>query len=202
MKFSVFKIFALFFCFFSLGLHAEGDIRDSSTGVVFPREVSFENEGKQYHLQATGVATRKKFFVKVYSIASYLQNGGESQSTDKFQKIMLDDNAKQLTMKWVHEGSADKVQDGYRESFKNAVSGSQYDQLQNEIGKFVGFFNKDVQKGDEHILRWLPGGYVEVIINGKQAGNITNPEFAKALWNIWFGSRSVVDRNNLVSLMK
>ena len=74
--------------------------------------------------------------------------------------------------------------------------------MQNQIETFVHFFNQPVQKGDEHILRWLPGGYVEVIINGNQVGSVTGQDFAKALWSIWFGSRSVVDRNALVSLMK
>ena len=69
-----------------------------------------------------------------------------------------------------------------------------------KLTHFIGFFNQDVQKGDEQILRWIPGGYVEVLINGKAAGNITNHDFAKALWSIWFGQNSVVDRNSLVSM--
>lgn len=201
MNFSIFKFLTLIFSFLSLYVYAE-DIRDDSTGVSFPSEVSFEKDGKQYQLKATGVATRKKFFVKVYSVASYLQAGVENASGDKFQQIMQDDKAKQLTLKWVHEASADKVQEGYRDSFKNTLSESQYSQLQNEINAFTHFFNQNVQKGDEHILRWIPGGYVEVIINGNKAGSLTNQEFAKGLWSIWFGSKSVVDRNNLVSLMK
>lgn len=201
MKFSFFKIFTLFFCLLPLCSYAEGEVRDNSTGVTFPGEVSFDHEGKQYHLLATGVSTRKKFFIKVYSIASYLQEG-TSQSSDKFQEIMRDDKAKQLTMKWVHNATVDQVQNGYQDSFRKVLSDSQRSQLQNEINTFVYFFNQEAKKGDEHILRWLPGGYVEVIINGNKVGDITDQDFAKGLWMIWFGSKSVVDRDNLVSLMK
>ena len=74
-------------------------------------------------MQATGVATRKKFFVKVYSVASYLQDGA-NPGGDVVQAIMQDQKAKQLTLKWVHEASPEKVQDGYRESFRNAVGAS------------------------------------------------------------------------------
>lgn len=201
MNFSFFKVFTLFCCFLSLCLYAEDDIRDNSTGIVFPSHVSFDHDGKHYDLQATGVSTRKKFFVKVYSVASYLQQGNESDG-DKFQQIMQDNTAKQLTMKWAHEASAEKIQNGYRESFKNVISESEAGPLQNDMNTYINFFNQNAQKGDEHVLRWLPGGYVEVIINGQKAGSLTNPEFAKALWSLWFGSKSVVDRNSLVSLMK
>lgn len=201
MKHLLFKFFALSACLFSLALSAEEEVRDQSTGVAFPSEVNFQRNGKDFHLKATGVATRKKFFVKVYSVAHYLQNGANTSGGDIFQEILQDNKAKQLTLKWVHEASVEKVQEGYRESFKNAVD-SPNSQLQNAINTYLSFFNQEVKVGDEHILRWFPGGDVEVIINGNKAGNINNADFAKALWSIWFGSKSVVDRNRLVSLVK
>lgn len=184
----------------AVSLYASADISDKATGQSFPSQVQFQHDGKDYNLDATGVATRKKFFVKVYSVASYLQ--GNADKSDVLLKILQDDNAKQLTLKFVHEAPVDKVQEGYRESFKNALTADQYKQMQKDIDTYVAFFNKDVQVGDEHILRWLPGGYVEVIINGNKAGTITNPEFAKGLWSIWFGPNSIVKRDDLISLTK
>lgn len=134
--------------------------------------------------------------MKVYSVASYLQEGA-TKGEDKFQPFTSDEFAKQLTLKWVHEASVDKVQEGYQESFRNSLSQSDYSKLQNEITQYIQFFNQPVQKGDEQIIRWFPGGYVEVLINGKSVGSITNKDFAKALWSVWFGNKSVVDRNNL-----
>ena len=57
-------------------------------------------------------------------------------------------------------------------------------------------------KGDETVLRWIPGGVVEVWQNGTQKGMVKNSELAKGLWSIWFGENSIVNRNNLVSLIK
>lgn len=202
MNFSIFKLLTLFLCFLSLCVFADAEIRDASTGVAFPSNITFGNQGNQFRLHATGIATRKKFFVKVYSIASYLQDGAEQGGMDKFQAIMQPNKAKQLSIKWLHDASAEQVQNGYRESFNKALSESQSNLLQNEIGKFIHFFNQNIQKGDEHILRMFPDGSVEVMINGSKVGTITNPEFGKGLWNIWFGERSVVDRNNLVSQMR
>lgn len=194
------RILGVFLCFVTFNLYA--DVADSSTGVTFPSQVTVEHDGKQYKLQATGTATRKKFFVKVYSVASYIQEGALTGSGDKFQPFMSDEFAKQLTLKWVHEASPEKVQEGYQESFKNALSSAEYSNMQNAIDQYIHLFNQPVQKGDEQIIRWFPGGYVEVVFNGKTIGSITNPDFARVLWSIWFGNKSVVDRNQLVSGLK
>lgn len=198
MKSILFNCLALF-CAFTL--YAENEVSDKATGAVFPAEISFDYEGKNYQLEATGVSTRKKLIVKVYSVAHYLQKGVVA-GKDKLQEIMNDANAKQLTIKWVRDVPASKVQEGYEESLKTAIPVPAYTQLQTPIKSYVSFFNQDVSKGDEHVIRWIPGGIIEVQIKGKTVGTITNPEFAKGLWNIWFGPKSVVNRDGLISLMK
>lgn len=202
MKFSSPKFFLLIFCSFFLSLHAEEEITDKASGTKFPQEVSFEHEGKEFHLQATGAATRKKLIVKVYSVAHYLQEGKKFHKSDILQEIMKDANAKQLTIKWLYGVSAEKVQNGYQDSFKKALGSEEYRSLENDINKYVSLFTQDVQKGDEHVLRWLPGGDIEVSINDQAAGTIVDKDFAKGLWSIWFGPHSVVDRNSLISLVQ
>lgn len=166
-----------------------------------PGQISFESGGKQFHLQATGTAIRNKYFLKIYEITSYLQFDSENQKINE-QQIMQEDKAKQLTIKWIHNANAKQVQEGCEESCKKTFSKSQYTMLINEITTFINFFKLDMKKGDEYSLRWLPGGHVEAIIHGHFAGSITNLEFAKCLWNVWFGPQSVVKRKDLVSLMK
>ncbi len=200
MKFTFAALVALCIgcCF---GLSAEDTIVDQGTGQVFPREISFDAAGQTYHLQATGVATRKKFFAKVYSIASYIQDPADLQG-DKFKAILADNKAKQLTIKWVRDVDAKKVEDAYHEGFKKALSPQEFDQLRPQIEQFLGYFKPNVHKGDEYILRWLPGGHVQVILDGEPTGEIENEEFARGLWAIWFGEKSVIpDRTALISLI-
>jgi hypothetical protein len=186
---------------FSINFFVQAEeVRDDSTGVTFPKEISINEEGKSFNLKATGVATRKKFFVKVYSIAHYLQDNGFQNKGDIVQAIMDDNYAKQFTMKWVHEASSSKIQEGYYESFKNTL-GADYSRLEGQINQFVKLFNRDAQKGDEYILQWLPGGKIEVIFNGSKAGTVVDKNFAVALWNLWFGSKSVVKKSDLTSLV-
>lgn len=184
--------FCALLCAFSLTLW--GDITDTKTNVSFPSEVSFTHDGKDYDLRATGVATRKKFFVKVYSVAHYLQNGAS------IDQILQDNNAKQLTIKSVYDAPVNKVQEGYRDSFHKAFSAADYAKNEKDIEKFVSFFNTDMKKGDEVVIRWIPGGNIETLINGNTVGTITNKEFATGLWNIWFGPESIVKREDLTKL--
>lgn len=202
MKLILFSILSLCVFTFTGALQAEENVTDNSTGVQFPSTVSFQANGKDYQLDFTGSAVRKKFFVKVYVVGSYLQKGAAKPGMDPFEVIMQDDNAKQLTNKWVHDATIAQVQEGYNDAFKKAL-GDNIAKDQETINKFVQFFNQDVKKGDEHVLRWTPGGNIEVIINGKSAGTIANnPEFAKDVWSLWFGQTSPVDRNSLVSMIK
>lgn len=190
------RLLMLYACLTSFFMYAE-EIRDSDTGVSFPSEITFQEDGKEFKLDATGVATRKKFFVKVYSVASYLQDGSKIPPADRIQALQKNDLAKQLTVKWVHDAPADKVQEGYKESFKNALTDAEQAQLQNDINTFIGFFNKNFNKGDEYTMRWIPGKPLVISFNGTKVGSIENPEFAKSLWKIWFGEKSVLNRNKL-----
>lgn len=201
MKKGILKWLTLACCCAAFSLSAADEVSDATTGQTFPKQVTFDFEGKNYVLDATGTSTRKKFMVKVYSVASYLQQGA-AITGNKFEQFLTDDKAKQLTLKWVRAASVDQVQKGYEESFKNSLSTTEFNALKGDIAKYLAFFAQPVEKGDEQVLRWIPGGTVEVLIKGNSAGTITNPVFAKALWNLWFGDKSVVNRDGLVSLIK
>lgn len=172
-------------------------IEDKATGFTFPSEVSFQYEGKEYQLEATGVATRKKFMFLIYSVASYLQKNGTEEG-DKFARIMQPDTAKQLTLKWARDLGESTIREGFRSAIlQNDTEGT----LKSEVDKFVTFFG-DIKKGEEQMLRWLPGGIIVVQYGGEVKGTIKNEAFAKALWSVWFGKKSVVNRNDLVKFMK
>lgn len=198
MKSSILSIVALsLFCCASLLA-----VTHERAQQIFPPTVAFNANGQEYRLKETGATIRKKFFVKVYDVAHYLQEGTNLPGSNKFESILSIDKAKQLTLKWDRSVPAVKVQEGYHESFVKTLSETEQSQLRSQIDTFIGLFNRDVQKGDEHILRWIPGGTIEVSVNGNTVGSIANEAFAKGLWGIWLGKNSVVDRNALVSLIR
>jgi len=189
------KILALI-CFVAIFSLSAAEIKDPSTGAVFPTEISFSADGNNYELDTTGVATRKKFFVKVYSVASYLQKDGFPSG----EAALADDQyAKQLSMKWSRYVDGQRVADGFKDSLNKIFSKEELAAVQADLDKFYEITSKDVQEGEETILRWIPGGTVEVYANGSKTGTIQNEAFAKGLWKVWFGKNSVVDRKDLTS---
>jgi len=192
-KFNIWVLLTLFTL--TCGFCSAQDMTDSSTGKSFPAKVSFDFEGEQYNLSGTGVSTRKKFFVKVYSVASYIEDPDSVKGGDVFDNILNSKGAKQLSFQWVRNVPQNKVRQGYRDALGKHTSNAAH------IVEFTDFFG-DVKSGDKHTIRWLPGGTITVSINGEEKGKMQNEEFAKAVWSVWFGSGSVVKRDRLVSLLK
>lgn len=174
------------------------EIVDQSTGASFPDQVTISYKDKEHILKATGVATRKKFFVRVYSIAHYMEDSNTLPSgTDKFTAVLNSPKIKQLISKWDRSVNQKRVVDAYRESFKKTLSSSEYSALQTDIDTYLSYFGS-VNKGDNYTLTWFPDGMLTVEINGEEKGVIQNPQFARALWGIWVGPKSVVSRNELI----
>ena len=198
----IFKLGSLIL-FFAFNFHVEAGnaITNDATGVNFPAEVTFTYLEKDYRLDATGVSVRKKLFFKVYSVAHYLQKVAASQG-DRIQDVMSDANAHQLKIKWLRDEDALDIQRGYEELLMNTHPSPVNNRLRAAIRSFVAIFHQSIVEGEEHVIRWIPGGINEVFINGKAAGKITNSELAKGLWSIWFGPESIVNREDLISLMK
>lgn len=187
-------------CLLSFNLEAK-DVVEPSTNESFPSQVTFDHDGKNYNLDITGTSVRKKLIVTVYTIASYVQDAAKLTG-DKFADILNDSRAKQLSMKWARDIEAEKIVEGYKESIKTVLTEEQIRANQADVDKYFAAFNHNVKKGDVTDIRYAPGGYVEVIHNGTRTGDFTNPTLAQAIFKIWYGDKSVVDRNKLVSLVK
>lgn len=193
---------AAIMAFASTTLFAASQVTDPQTGFSFSDTITMENGGESYNLKATGVATRTKFFVKIYSIAHYLQDPPANDEGDIVAQIMNDANAKELTIQWARNVEGSKVQQGYYDAFKKNLSSADYKALEKEIKTFVNFLISNVAKGEKQHIRWFPGGIIQVTIEETVQGQIENPAFAAALWNVWFGPNSVVEKNRLTSLVK
>lgn len=177
---------------------ANDTMQDRSTYVAFPTEVSFEQDGNNYHLDATGVTTRKKFFVKVYSVAHYMEEPVKGDRSAAFQEVLNGNQAKQLTIHWLRPIDGRKIQEAFSEALGQTMNRRQFSESKELIDTFTEFFEEGATKKDEHIIRWLPQGTLVVEINGKERGKIEDPAFAQAVWEIWLGPKSIVNRNQLV----
>lgn len=174
------------------------NITEPSTELSFPSTVTFSAGGKDFSLQATGTAVRKKLVFKVYGMAHYMQDPVRGSEDAIFKAILEEGKAKQITMTFVREVTPVQITDAYRDGVKENASKEEQAAIASDLGKFLGFFTDPVKENDTFILRWLPGGTISATIQGKEKGSITNPTFARVLWTIWFGEDSIVDRDDLV----
>lgn len=177
------------------------DLLEPATQTSFPKELELEFDNNTINLEATGMDIRSKFFVKIYIIVSYLQDAVEDNSEAVLKEIFDDAKAKQLTFYWLRQVESKKLKEGFLDSFHQNLSNEEFSKMKHEILQFLSFYNEDANANDQNFLKWFPGGIVEVYINDTKKGTITNQDFAKALWSIWFGAHSPVNRDNLIRLI-
>lgn len=175
---------------------ADGDLLtrvvEPVTGIVFPSEVRFSQDTEDYTLHLTGAAAYKKWFLKVYAIAHYLQTPKRVGPLD-LKKILTDGPAKQITIQFARNVPAQKIIKILREDFKLNITPSEYREIKKYVEQMLAFFVRPVKKGDVFVMRWLSGGRVYFEFNGQKEGDVKSVLFARSLWAIWLGEHSVVD---------
>lgn len=173
-------------------------IRDAGTSIVFPASVSFVQNGSPYSLSITGLAVRTRFFFNVYCLAHYMEDPPTGTTNAVLRAIMSGRQAKQVTMHFVRDVSADRIQRALLEGFERNTTDSELEAIQPYVDQFARAIHRDVEEDDQFVIRWLPGGTTTSIFEGREVTTITNASFAKVLWSIWFGEYSVVNRDHLM----
>ncbi len=183
----------------STHLWAQENVTEPSTGKSFPSEIKIQHNGTDLVLNLTGVAVRKKIIFKVYAVAHYMQDPLKGAMKEVLSGVLDGGKAKQLVLDFARDVEAPKIQDAYKDGFKEHLSPEQLQKIQPLIDRFVGYFGKDVKENDRFILRWLPPGIVVAIVQGDEKPAIDDGTFARALWSIWLGEDSIVDHEALVA---
>lgn len=176
-------------------------LRDADTGLVFPASISFARHGSSYRLTLTGLAVRTKLFFNVYCLAHYMQDPPTRATGPVFKTILSDGHAKQVTMHFVRDVSAEKIQRALLEGFQRNADDAELEAIQPFIDQFARAIHRDVKEDDQFVIRWLPGGMTTSIFEGREVTTITSVLFARVLWSIWFGEHSVVNRDQLVRFL-
>ena len=179
---------------------SEGKVEEPSTKKMFPAAVEFHHAGTDYQLSLTGVGVRKKLFFKVYGIAHYMEVAEFEDVHKAIDTALSDSYAKQITMDFARDVDVGKIQDAYRKGFEKNASDEEEEVIAPFVETFVGYFTEDVKENDQYVLRWLPDGIVLTIVKGEEKKSIENVTFAKVLWRIWLGEKSIVDRKKLVKM--
>lgn len=154
---------------------------------------------KPVELVLTGAAMRQKYFVNVYAIASYVQPGTAIRTAEELARA---DVAKQLILVMQRDVSGRDV----AESFRAAIRANYPEPALNaEVDSLVKMLREGTaRRGEQIMLTHVPGIGLQVNAPGKEPFVIKNPEFGKAVWDIYLGYYNVGDavKNGLVSRLK
>ena len=171
-------------------------VTEPKSGVSFPAKT----DGMS--LLGVGLRTKTMLKVKVYAIGLYVADSalagplaahkGKTGTPAFYRDLVAGDFGKQIVMKFVRDLSADQIQGAFREVLTAANP--------QKTGLFVNYFG-EIKAQQEAVLRWTPGGTLEVNVAGLGKTPIEDKAFAAAVFGIWLGEKPIQDdiKRDLVS---
>lgn len=155
--------------------------------------------GKPFHLVLTGVALRQKFFFNVYTIGSYVLDGASVHSAAELAGL---DQPKQLHLVMERDVDGSDIAEAFSLAIRQNYPAPNFnDEVNNLIVKIREI---EFKKGDHIYLTHQPGIGLRCQVIGKIDFTIENPDFSKAIWDIYLGSNNIGEgiKKDLVSRLK
>jgi hypothetical protein len=163
------------------------NVTEPKSGVSFP----VKTDGMS--LLGVGLRTKTMLKVKVYAIGLYIADSalsgplaahkGKTDSPAFTRDLVTGDFGKQIVLKFVRDLSADQIQGAFREVL---TANPQKTEL------FVNYFG-EITTRQEVVLRWAPGGTLEVNVAGLGKPPIEDKAFASSVFGIWLGDKPIQD---------
>ena len=148
----------------------------------FPASVVAEIGGKPVRLNLTGTALRSKYFVRVYTVASYAQAGLRIASPEALARL---DAPKLLHLSFERDVDGTTMANAFRESIGRSFPAPNF---ATELGQLERYFVANpVKQGDSIRLTHVPGVGMGVQVNARPTVLIPGIAFARAAWGTYFG---------------
>jgi hypothetical protein len=162
----------------------------------FPVAIEVQAAGQPVRLTLTGAALRKKAFITVYAVASYLQDGVPAKTADQ---LAAADGVKVLVLVMERDVAGRDIVDGMR-------SGVRLNHPADAFARELAMVEQVLRtmrlaKGDRVTLTAVPGAGLRCQVAGKADAMVGDAAFARAVWDIYLGRHNVGDavKSGLVS---
>jgi hypothetical protein len=168
------------------------NVVEPSTGHSFDTTKSVD--GKRYAL--LGVGVRKKFIIKVYSMALYAEEDEAKKSyksaggAEPTSFVAGGGFGKVAVLHFARDVDAGKIKSAYEEGLSEELSDRAPADVKQGAQAFVAAFDKDLKEGQEIVLR-TAGKKIEINVAGAKKELATSPTLCKAIWNIWLGPKPI-----------
>lgn len=144
-------------------------------GVELPDTVTVD--GVTLVLNGIGLRAATILRVKAYVGGLYLE-----KPTHDADAVITSRQIKRVTMKFLRDIGRNQLASGWADELRKVKPKPSED----EIARF-GSFIPDVKTGDTMSFTWRPGAGIDVTLNGKTQGVVSDEDFARALFTLWFG---------------
>jgi hypothetical protein len=169
----------------AVGLTVRAEEALSAGGIDFEPSLERRVADKDVTLTATGAGVRERFLLTIYAVASYVQEGAELKSAED---LAAADCPKCLHLVMVRTVGGKDMADAFRASIRaNYPAPALHKELE-RLGRLIE--KQTAKKGDHIWLTHIPGVGLECDFGG-QVFTIKNPEFARAVWDIWLGPKNL-----------
>ena len=141
---------------------------------------------KPVKLALTGEAIRKKYFLTIYTIGSYVQEGVAVRTPEE---LAAKDCPKQLLLIMDRDLKGKDMAEASEKAIRANYPAPQFAEEMKVMQDH--FTRQDIKENDRVWLTNVPGVGLRIKLEGKTEILIQNPQFSRAFWDIYLG------RNNL-----
>jgi hypothetical protein len=161
-------------------------VHGSNTQYTSTMDVTID--GKPYHLVLTGVALRQKFLFNVYTVGSYVQEGAAVHSAEELASAT---QPKQLHLVMERDVGGGDIAEAFLVAIRQNYPTPYFNE---EVNRLVGMMREiEFKKGDNIYLTHQPGIGLRCQVIGKGDITIDNPDFSRAIWDIYLGKNNIGD---------
>ena len=163
------------------------DARAGDSGDArFPATITADVGGQRVKLMLTGSALRTKYLLRVYSVASYIQEGVSVRTADSLAKI---DAAKQLILVFERDVDGSTMASAFRDSIGMSHPAPAFAAELTQLERH--FVANPVKQGDQIRLTHIPRVGLNVQVNNKPSILIRGVGFAQAAWGAYLGPNNL-----------
>jgi len=143
---------------------------------------------KNVKMDLTGAGLRKRVVFKVYTIGSYIESGAKARSAEE---LIEADCPKQFHLVMERDVDGKELADAVEKAIHKSRGEDAFDK---ELKALADTMKElELKKGDNIHLTSLPKKGLECDVVGKKTVLIENSDFAKAIWEIYFGKKCIDD---------
>lgn len=164
-------------------------------GAALPAGLFAESAEPEPALSPTGKSVRRAYLMKVYSISHYAE---PPLRGDVFTHAGL----RRVELVFALSVGPERLKNEIAKAMHDRATPEEWMRLQDTVRAFETPITAGVSAGDRITLDWWPDGTLVTRFGERELSRINDPAFAAAMWGLWLGERSLVDRDDLLRAWK